>query len=133
MTHETSLPGGAPVSPSRPQWFRLDTNLFDNPKVHRAVAAGGHGSVLLWMQSLAYSTRHLTDGWIPLAMPKRWGYTARQAAALVDSGLWIPLEITDDGGWLIHDYRDYQPTREAWESRGEKMRAAARKRWQSNA
>jgi hypothetical protein len=78
---------------------------------------------------VCYSTRHLTDGWIPLPLPKRWGYTARQTDALTAAGLWHPLEITDDGGWLIHDYADHQITRAEWEAKTAKARESARKRW----
>jgi hypothetical protein len=78
---------------------------------------------------MAYSARHLTDGWVPLTLPAAWGYGRRHTRALEDVGLWIPLEITDDGGWLINDYTQYQVTREEWEAKSEQRRKAARKRW----
>jgi len=114
---------------SKPQWFRVDTAMFDNPKVVRAVQQGGHAAVVLWLQGIAYSTRHLTDGWVPLPLPHTWGYRDKHTAALVAVGLWVPLEITEDGGWLINDYADYQPTRQEWEDKSVKRAAAARKRW----
>src|SRR6185369_5458142 len=36
-----------------------------------------------------------------------WGAPSRLAAELVSSGLWEKTE----GGWLFHDWPDYQPTR----------------------
>lgn len=114
---------------SKPPWFRVDTETFDNPKVIRAVQLGGHAALVLWLQGIAYSTRHLTDGWVPLPMPHKWGHRDKQTSALVTVGLWHPVEITDDGGWLINDYTDYQPTRQEWEAKTEQRRSAARKRW----
>lgn len=114
---------------SRPPWLRLDTDLFESPKIQRALARGSHSAVLLWVQGIAYSTRYLTDGWVPLPMPRQWGYRDKHVEALVETGLWYPLEITDDGGWLIHDFADHQPTRAEWEAKTEKRRAAARRSW----
>lgn len=121
---------------SRPTWFRLDTDLFDNPKIMRAVHQAGADALTLWIRGLAYSTKHLTDGWIPLPIPKQWGYRQRHVEALTRHQLWIPLEITDDGGWLINDYREYQPTRAHWEAMHEKRKAAgqlgAKAKWGDN-
>jgi hypothetical protein len=109
--------------------MRLDTGLFHHPKITRLKATAGSDGVLLYIQSISYSTEYLTDGWIPLPIPKQWGFGKRHTEALEDVGLWIPLEITDDGGWIINDYPQYQLTRQEWERRSEKGRAAARKRW----
>lgn len=114
---------------SRPPWFRIDTGTFDNPKMVRAIHEGGHGAVVLWLRGLAYSTHHLTDGWVPLPLPRQWGHTKRHIDALETVGLWHPLEITDDGGWLIHDYPEYQITRQEWEAKVQQRRDAIRKRW----
>lgn len=114
---------------NRPTWFRLDVDLFDNPKIHRAAHDAGDQAVLLWMRGIAYATRHLTDGWIPLPLPKQWGYTPKHIQPLERHGLWIPLEITDDGGWLINDYAQYQPTRAQWEAVSDRKRVAAKARW----
>ena len=110
---------------NKPTWFRLDADLFENPKIMRA----GREATLLWIHSIAYSARHLTDGWIPEPLPKRWGYTRKHTESLEQQVLWIPLEITDDGGWLINDYTKYQPTRAEWEAKSESGRAAALARW----
>lgn len=117
------------MSQTRPAWIRIDTDLLDHPKIQRTIKDGGHAAVLLWIQSLGYSARHLTDGWVPLPLPRQWGFKTRQIQALIDNVLWIPLEITDDGGWLINDYPQYQPTRAQWEAQAERKRNAARARW----
>lgn len=117
---------------NRPTWFRLDTDIFDHPKIQRAITDGGADAALLWMRGISYSARHLTDGWVPLSLPKQWGYKQRHIDALTRHVLWIPLEITDDGGWLINDYTEYQPTRAWWEDNSERKRKAARTRWESH-
>jgi hypothetical protein len=114
---------------SRPTWVRLDVGLFSHPKIKRLESAAGMPGVLLYIRAISYSTEYLTDGWVPLPLPKEWGYGRKHTEALEDVGLWIPLEITDDGGWIINDYPQYQLTRAEWERRSEKGRAAARKRW----
>jgi hypothetical protein len=109
--------------------MRLDLDMIDNPKIKRLRLASGDSGIVLSLRAMAYSTRHLTDGWVPLPLPKEWGYGRKHTEALEDVGLWIPLEITDDGGWLINDYAQYQITRAEWEAKSEQRRKAARKRW----
>lgn len=103
--------------------------LFSHPKIKRLESAAGMPGVLLYIRAISYSTEYLTDGWVPLPLPKEWGYGRKHTEALEDVGLWIPLEITDDGGWIINDYPEYQITRAEWESKVEQRRKAARKRW----
>lgn len=117
------------MSTSRPTWMRLDLDFGDHPKIMRLRQHGQHAAIALWVEGLAYCGRHLTDGWIPDPWPRQAGYRASAPRALVDVGLWHPLEITDDGGWLINDYPDYQLTRTKWEKSVEQRRSAARKRW----
>ena len=88
-------------------WVKLDDNFFTHPKV---VAVGAEASGL-YVWALAYCSRHLTDGrvprgWVQQAVGRR---TTKLAELLVEQGLW-----EENGtGWLVHDYLDYQPTRDA--------------------
>jgi hypothetical protein len=116
----------------------LDSDFADNPKVLQLKQQRRHASVALWVESLAYAARHLTDGWVPLPWPRQAGYGPRDCTALVDVGLWVPMvEVCDSGqldmpaapGWLINDYQLYQPTRESWTRRSEQQRLNAQKRW----
>jgi hypothetical protein len=110
--------------------MRLDLDMLDNPKMKRLrLACGDYCGQVLYLRAMAYSVRHLTDGWVPPTCPEEWGYDSHCAEALEGVGLWIPLEISDDGGWLIHDYAQYQVTRAEWEAKSEQRRKAARKRW----
>lgn len=119
----------------RSWWVRFDSEFLSNPKVQAVrLNHGGGDAVMLWVTSICYSARHLTDGWIPDWFPTAHGYKPRHANALVDHGLWhivhpIPeLDVTD-GGWLIHDYLKYQPSKEYMAKMSEKQRRNASKRW----
>lgn len=86
-------------------WVRVDDQFPDHPKLLR-LGKQRLPAMGLWVTGLCYSARFLTDGFIPsAALP--YG-SKRIAQLLVDVGLWG----TADGGYQIHDYQDYQPTRQ---------------------
>jgi len=117
-------------------WVRIDDHFNEHPKL-AAVGPVGWG---IWLAGLAYSNRNLTDGFIPRAVavgfggdwcvqvPEErdgkpgniiWeisrtsGYSGEDMETswvidlLLDAGLW---ELAP-GGFYIHDYPDYQPTK----------------------
>jgi hypothetical protein len=86
-------------------WVKLDDGFMEHPKV---VAAGGHAT-LLFVAGLCYCARNLTDGKIPAAMvPRLTDLTApmKLARKLVVVGLWEEIE----GGYLVHDWLDWNPS-----------------------
>jgi hypothetical protein len=106
-------------------WTRLDDQFMDHPKVAQAGPLAG------WMHvaGLVYSGRYLTDGFVPTAMIPRladfhgigiddrvgelatFGHDVENQELvdrLVELGMWEPVE----NGYQIHDYLDYQPSRE---------------------
>lgn len=88
-------------------WIRLEDHVDEHPKI----AAASDGAFRLWVNALAYANRSLSDGFIPAPMIRRLSTAhkpEKDAAELVKLGLWE----TVDGGWLIHDFHDYQPSRE---------------------
>jgi len=92
-------------------WARLDDACTDHLKLRRAGTAG----LALWTASIVWCSRHLTDGFIPADMlhdiwrPVGESFDAHAACArLVAAGLWDDV----DGGWQVHDYLDYNPSRE---------------------
>jgi hypothetical protein len=98
-------------------WVRID----DRAPEHRKQLAAGAVASWLWVCGLAYANRQpARDGFVPAAvLPMLYpipGVT-KQAARLVDAGLWERVE----GGFQIHDYLDFQP------SRAEVEQASARK------
>ena len=92
-------------------WLKIDDQYLLNPKV----AAAGLEGRALHMASLIYCAGQLTDGFIPLTvlgiLEGLAGVPNLQAAVatLVEVGLWDVAE----NGWWVHDYLDYNPTREA--------------------
>ena len=106
-------------------WVRIDENFAQHPKVLRAGPLG----MAMHVAALCYCNRHLTDGFVPKQIAsmlldlsglgmRMWsnetmggGHDAEWQMVvddLVEAGLWWPVE----GGWHIHDYLDYQPSKQ---------------------
>lgn len=83
-------------------WFKVDDTLA----FHGKVVAAGNGAMGLWVRAGSWSMQQLTDGFVPHQIAKQLG-TAREAARLVDQGLWI--EKGD--GYLFHEWGQRQPSR----------------------
>lgn len=81
-------------------WFKVDDNLAFHPKVMRA----GNAALGLWVRAGSWSSRYLTDGFIPEDMVRTLG-TAAEARRLVVSGLWVPAP----GGYQFHEWARWQP------------------------
>lgn len=111
-------------------WVRLDDAMPDHEKLNDVSAE----ACWLHVCGIAFCSRNLTDGFVPdgkiagLLSGKKTPATARKLLAqLVEPGLWEPRE----GGFEIHDYLKYNPSREqvlakreATRQRVEKARAA---------
>jgi hypothetical protein len=87
-------------------WVKVETRFIDHPKVVRVGAVGE----ALWLRGLCYSGEHMTDGFIPDNYIRRMGDIDGNAVAdvLVASELWDRV----DGGYQIHDYLEWQSSRE---------------------
>ena len=90
-------------------WAKLDDGFLDHPK---ARAAGKDGRAL-FVASLVFAAQQLTDGFValdalPLIAAKAEVRPNITAQRLVRIGLWE----TGDGGWWIHDWKDFNPTAE---------------------
>lgn len=87
-------------------WFRCDDNLGHHPKVmaldDKLLPAMG-----LWTMCGVYASKHLTDGFVPRKVVRMYG-GERLAKELEKAGLFKPTP----GGWLIHDYLDWNPSKE---------------------
>jgi hypothetical protein len=87
-------------------WVKLDDSFFCHPKI---VTVGAEATGL-YVWALTYSAHNLTDGHIPAAWVRQAvGTRAKKLATLlVEHGLW-----EENGtGWMIHDYGQYNPSRE---------------------
>jgi hypothetical protein len=122
-------------------WVRLDDEFAQHPKVVSLPYRGRW----LHIAALCYSNRMLTDGFIPIAMLAALCPHEREdpidegpyqlAAELVAVGLW---EKTD-GGFAIHDFHQYQPSKREVLAARKRLRKArsetgqkgAKHRWQS--
>lgn len=113
-----------------PEWMRIDVDIMSNPKIAALRQARKYEPLCLYIDMIGYSTRNLTEGWVPPRIPRSHGYRARDIDTLIEYGLWHAMEIADIGGWLIHDYLDHNPTKAWWERRTEQRRNAARARWE---
>lgn len=89
-------------------WTKLDDNIYDNPKMVKA----GEDAADLYVRALVYCNKHLTDGRIEaevLGAITRKRNSAKLAADLVRVGAW---ETHPEGGWMVHDFHDHNPTAE---------------------
>ncbi len=88
-------------------WIKLDDQFSDHPKIIEA----GPLAAWLYVCGLTYAARYLTDGYIPAGQVRKLAdvdNASELAAKLVEVGLWESI----DGGYLIHDYLEYNPNRE---------------------
>ena len=97
-------------------WVRIDEQFYNHPKL-AALGAYMLPCVGLHLLALCYCNTYLTDGLVPSGQIPRlagdlrellpdgqpWGLVDR----LVAAGLWEPAE----GGYQIHDFLDYNPSR----------------------
>lgn len=115
-------------------WARIDDKFLDNPKVRKA----GKEATYLYVSGLVYSSSQLTEGFVSddaLGLVAYKGFIKNEqthAATLVECGLWDRVE----GGWQIHDYLEYNPTKQQIEQAREKKATAGSKgaqaRWQND-
>lgn len=111
-------------------WVKLDDGFPDHPK-----AAGlSDAAFRSYVTSLCYAARFLTDGFIPGAVARKMA--APKVLVQLSGPLWEEVE----GGYQIHDYLAYNPTKEqVLAERQEKHaikvkagRAGAKARWHPN-
>ena len=84
-------------------WVKLDDAFYRNPKVMGL----SDGAFRTYVNSICFSADNLTDGLITpqVARTFRW---ERKAIELIEAGMWEEQGV----GWYIHDFLDYNPTRE---------------------
>lgn len=100
-------------------WVKLDDTFPDHPKI----IAAGDAAAWLWVSSVCFASRHLTDGFIPNDAVARLTSQRRVhqlVAKLLEVGLWEAAT----GGYWVHDYEEKQRTR----SQVDRQRESARQR-----
>lgn len=116
-------------------WVKLSDDFTDSPKLASIEPTSRPFAIELYIAALCYCGRVLTDGFVPRGQIGRLvDFTASNvdpyaiAADLVAAGLWETAET----GYTIHDYLEYQPSREQVEAKRATTRARVT-RWRSNA
>lgn len=90
-------------------WAKLNDEIGDNAKwMAASMAARG-----VWTSALAFAARNLTDGFVPRAWLVRevGGDPACEADVVAGELVRLRLWHEVDGGFAIHDYLDYNPSR----------------------
>lgn len=91
-------------------WVKIDDRFFLNPKVMQA----GLEARALFISGLCFCAGELTDGFIATPAIRKLAVLADvedidgSSARLLNLGLWEAA----DGGVQVHDYLEYQPSRE---------------------
>lgn len=99
-------------------WVRIDDQFTDHPKL----AAAGPVAGWVYISGLCYAARYLTDGFVPENIALRFDGSSRELLAnLVKCSLFDRVE----GGYMIHDYLEYNPP--ASKVKAEREAAKARK------
>lgn len=85
-------------------YIRLHDGMPDHPKV----VGLSDAAFRLYVESLCWSGRHLTDGMVSAAALRRMGgWSPESIKELAEAGL---LEVGQGASWVIHDYTEHQRT-----------------------
>lgn len=114
-------------------WVRVDTTFPQNPKVLDLVQdRDGHRAGFVFLCGLFHAGGFQTGGFVADGALRAVHGRAVDAKRLVNHGFWGEK----DGGWLIHDFADYQLSTEEAEQRRQRAQQRARlancKRWHND-
>lgn len=98
-------------------WFKVDDGFHSHPKT----LVAGNEAIGLWVRCGSYCSQHLTEGRVPRAIALMYG-----DMGLIDTLVKVGLFIPAGDDWLLHDFGDYNPTRE--QVMAERKAAADRQR-----
>jgi len=94
-------------------WAKFDDGYLDHPKILEV----GPWAELLDMRAVIWCAKYDTDGLVTKAALKRLGREIPKVSArvrsLVDVGRWL---VNDGGGWMVHDFLKYNPSKAQRES-----------------
>lgn len=110
-------------------WFALDDGFDTHPKVRKA----GNAAAGLFCRMGAHCAKHLTEGLVDSATARDYG-SAAQLRKLVDVGMLHPAghgcgrcPQPEPGGYVLHDYLDYNRSRKQIETARENGRKRQQK------
>lgn len=92
-------------------WLRFDDKARTHPKLLKAGPVAGW----VWFCGMGYSSEHRLDGFLPQEALVTFSVSKveREAERLISVGLWERVE----GGYRIHDYHDYNPSKRQLQAR----------------
>lgn len=99
-------------------WIRVDDHFADHPKV-MALGSDRLQGLGLWQVAASYCARYLTDGFVPTAHVHAHA-SKKLVNRMVDVGLFDAVA----GGYRLHDWLTYNPSRKQVEEAQAKKRAA---------
>lgn len=108
-------------------WIRVDDHFADHPKV-MALGNDRLAGLGLWHVAASYCARYLTDGYVPASHVKPQAHP-RLIAKMVAVKLFSPVE----GGYQLHDWLEYNPSRSAVHQARSKKQAAGQAGGQASA
>lgn len=95
-------------------YARLQDELLDHPKISqagRALGKSGRGIAIgFYTIALMYCNRHLSDGYLAIDVVEGFASYFTNPLAIADALASAGLFEQTDGGYRIHDYREYNPT-----------------------
>ena len=90
-------------------WFKVDDKFHS----HMKSAIAGPAALGLWVLAGSWCMDQLEDGFVPDFIARRLVADADElAAALVEAGLWEPAKRGRHRGWVFHDWKVHQPSKE---------------------
>lgn len=99
-------------------WVKLD----DSFPEHKKIVELSDRAFRIHVAAICYSARNLTDGHIPPSVVRTLTFAKKTPLnELVKAGLW---RENGSGGYLIHDYLEYNPSAEAVKDQRAKRVAA---------
>ena len=106
-------------------WFRVDDHFWQHRKLMNVPARHRNEVAGLWVRAGCWCAMNMTDGYIEPEVPVTLlSATKATITRAEDAGLWLPLQL---GGWQMHDWEAWQPTRIQIEERRAAERIRKRK------
>lgn len=114
-------------------WIRLDTSIFQHPKMLYLIEAGEWRAIVLHLGAMCYTAQHDLGGFIPEVCLRMlvggtddaYADAKRDAETLLDAALWMLAP----GGWTCHGWEEFQAVSEESKKRSERAHKAAVARW----
>lgn len=103
-------------------WFVVDDQMWAHPKFQWL----SDKAIALWVRAGSHCSMYLTDGHVSPGTIRMFGATRKTCSELVAAGLW---HDAPEGGYVFHDWPEYQRTAEWWKAKreGDKKRQQKRR------